>query len=114
MLKKKDIIQPVYNAGKIQFIQVVPKKDKFGTVIRGEYDELILSSHWFRHLGITASDNYFAHADDVDISRKLAIRGNIELSTKYIAKISGRSYEIYRIFYAYKNNETEISLKEVD
>lgn len=114
MLKKKDVIQPVYNAGKIQFIQVVPKKDKFGTVIRGEYTEAEVSSHWFRHLGITASDTYYAHADDVDISRKLAIRGQKPINTKFIAKIGDKSYEIYRIFYAYKNNETEISLKEVD
>ncbi|MGF3073224.1 hypothetical protein ACQV2T_06730 [Facklamia sp. P13069] len=114
MLKKKDIIQPVYNAGKITFYSVSPKKDKFGTIIRGEYQEEKVSSHWFRHLGITASDTYYAHADDVDISRKLAVRGKTNISTKYIAKIGDKIYEVYRYFYAYKNNETEISLKEVD
>ncbi|MHB0809393.1 MAG: phage head closure protein [Facklamia hominis] len=114
MLKKKELIREVYNDGRMIVCEVTPKKDPFGTVIRGEYTEVELAKYWFRELGTTASDIYWSHADDTEITRKIAIRGKKAIDNKWVIKIKKGIYEVYRIYYNPKKQETELSLKEVE
>lgn len=83
------------------------------TPIRGKYTTVLAEKHWFRQLGVTAEDIYYARSLESDIHMKVAIRGNRTIDTKWIAKIGKKTYEIYRMFYSYGNDETEISLTEV-
>lgn len=113
MRKRPEVIQEVYNAGKITLQETRPKVDEYGTPIRGQESLYDLNSYWFRELGLTASDIYHAHADDTDLTRKVAVRGNILIDVKWKAKISNRQYEIYRAYYNPKKHETELNLVEV-
>ena len=111
--RPQETVSEVYNAGVAEFFSKVPKKDKYNTVIRGQFDYKTIYKAWFRKLGITSQDTYNAHADDKSLSRKIAIRGDIDIDVKWFVKIDNKSYEIYSFYYAYKRNETEINLVEV-
>lgn len=113
MLKKPDIIQQVYNDGRAVFVELIQKVDDYGTPIRGEGEEEIHHEQWFRYLGITAQDVYYAHADDKNLSSKIALKGNVKINTKWRAGVNGKRHEIYRTYYNPKRNETELSLVEV-
>lgn len=106
-------IYQVYNAGVVEFYTKTIMKDRFNTPIRGQYSKDLVLRDWFRKLGITSEDTYHASADDKKLTRKIAIRGDIDVDVKWFASIDGKEYEIYRYYYAYKKNETEISLVEV-
>lgn len=107
-------LHPVYTTGIVVFGTKVQKKDKYGTPIRGQYETSEAYRDWYRKLGITAQDTYYANADDASITRKIAIRGDVDIDVKWVAELGGKSYTVYRVFYSYKNNETEISLAEVN
>lgn len=112
MRKRPEVIQQVYNDGLVQFIELKRVVDDYGTPIHASEPE-VKAEMWYRDLSLTASDTYFAHADDTDLNSKIAVRGKVKVSVKWIAGISGTEYEIYRTYYNPKNNETEISLMEV-
>ena len=113
MLKKPNVIHPVYNAGRVGLYSVTQQKDKYGTPIRGKYDYKQVMRPWFRKLGITADDIYYANADSARLDRKVAIARDVDIDTTWIARIENKEYEIYRRFYSWKNDETELSLIEV-
>lgn len=113
MLKKPDIIQQVYNDGRAVFTQFTQAVDDYGTPIRGEGVEEIVREQWFRYLGITAQDVYYAHADDKNLSSKIALKGNVHIDTKWRVGVNGKTHEVYRTYYNPKRNETELSLIEV-
>lgn len=109
--EKRGPVAQVYNAGVIEFYSKQDLEDDYGTVI-GSVDTLTYED-WYRKLGITSEDVYYAHSDNKELTRKVAIRGDVEIDTKWSARIEEKQFEVYRTFYAYKNNELEISLVEV-
>ena len=102
----------VYNAGIAEFGSMEKEYDKFGTPIGTQTFQSKMKA-WYRHLGVTASDVYYASADDKEVNRKLAIKGHVEVDTKWHVKIQEKTYAVYRVFYAFREDETEISLVEV-
>lgn len=112
MLKKPEIIQQVYNDGLVELIKRTQKTDDYGTPIGGVEEEVIYKV-WFRDLSLTATDTFYAHADDTDLTSKIAVRGKMKISTKWLAVIDDTEHEIYRTYYNPKNKEMEISLTEV-
>lgn len=114
MRKRPNNIHQVYNAGLISLLEARPKLNEYGSPIRGEEELITIANYWFRELGLTASDVYHAHADDTDLTRKLAVRGNILVDVKWKAQASDKTYEIYRAYYNPKLHETELNLVEVD
>ena len=113
MRKRPNNIHQVYNAGKVTLYETQPRLNEYGSPIRGEEELVPKVSYWFRELGLTASDVYHAHADDTDLTRKLAVRGNILVDVKWKAQATNKLYEIYRAYYNPKQNETELNLVEV-
>ena len=110
MLRSK---HSIYNHGIVEFVEIVTRTDEFGTPLRGKFTEKIIYRDWYRKLGITAEDTYFANADDKVLSRKVALRGDVNVDVKWRAKIDGKYFSVYRVFYSYKRNETEVSFVEV-
>ena len=114
MRKRPEVIQPVYNDGFAKFYDIIEKTDEWGTPIRGEFEKGNLQLEiWFRYLGITAQDVYYAKADDENLTSKIAVRGNIRINTKWQLEINDVNYQIYRTYFNPKNNESELSLVEV-
>ena len=113
MLKKPQIIAPVYNDGVIYFYEKDRTKDEYGTPIRREHEKSLVFKEWFRYIGITAEDTYYSNAEDKRLSLKVAVRSNVQINVKWTVEINGVSYEIYRQYYNSRKNETEISLVEV-
>lgn len=113
MLKKPDIIQQVYNDGRAVFTRITQAVDDYGTPIRGEGEEEIVREQWFRYLGVTAQDVMYAHADDKNLSSKIALKGYIVIDTKWRVGVGGNVHEVYRVYFNPKRNETELSLIEV-
>lgn len=103
-------IYQVYNDGIIELNSKTNQKDKYNTVTRGEYELSIEHREWFRDLGITAEDVYYASAEDKSISMKVAVRGKIRVNPQWVAVIDNRRYSIHRFYFNPKRNETEISL----
>lgn len=112
MRKRPEVIQPVYNDGLVTLIEFTQAVDEYGTPIGGLKPKII-NQHWYRDISLTASDTYYAHADDTELSSKIAIRGKVKINIKWVAEIDNVEHEIYRTYYNPKKNETEISLKEV-
>ncbi|MGX7091184.1 phage head closure protein [Hutsoniella sourekii] len=113
-MAKKEFINQVYNAGIARFLaKAEPKRDKYGTPLRGQTIYVEAMKAWYRKLGITAQDVYYSHADDTQLNRKIAIFGDVDIDTKWRVELGDKHYEVYRCFYSYKHNETEISLREV-
>lgn len=106
-------LHSVYTSGVVTFGEKVQKKDKYNAPIRGKFEIKPCRKEWFRQLGITAQDTYYASADQTQLSRKIAIRGDVVINPEWVAEIEGKKYTVYRVFYAYRHNETEISLSEV-
>ena len=102
-----------YNDGVIFFYDKTPVLDEYGTPIRDRYETVETYSDWFRRLGVTVQDVYYSNADDMKVTDKVAIKGNIHINTKWSAMIDDRKYEVYRSYYNGKEGETEISLAEV-
>lgn len=113
MIKKSDLIQPVYNDGVATFKTIEHEVDEFNSPIRNGGKEVEQGKLWFRYLGVTASDTYYAHADDADITIKIAVRGNRNVNSKWVVYIRDVKHEVYRVYFNPKKNETEISLMEV-
>lgn len=107
-------IYQVYNDGIIELNEKTNKKDKYNTVIRGQFDLSVTHREWFRNLGITAEDVYYASADDKTISMKVAVRGKIRVNPQWVAVIDEVKYSIYRFYFNPKRNETEISLVVIE
>ena len=106
-------IAPVYNAGVVILSEKKQSYTKLNTPIRGKYELTEVSKYWFRKLGITSQDMYHAQAMGKELNMKVAIRGDVEINPHHIAMIGRKRYEIYRVYYNWKNDETEISLTEV-
>lgn len=111
---KFEVVRIVYNDGIIEFKEKTPKKDYYGTPIPGEYDFESQMKSWWRTLGITSQDVVDSRSIDTEITKKIGIPGNQEIKTQWRAFIGEKEYEIFRSFYNYKNDETEVSLVEVD
>ena len=111
MLKKPDIIQQVYNDGVIKFYSKVDSEDEYGTPIPGVKTEALKA--WYRRMSARSQDIFEARSLGKDIDFKVAIRGNVEIDTKWSAETGNKTYEIYMKDYNPKNQETIISLKEV-
>lgn len=110
MLARKHL---TYNHGIVEFVEIITQTDEFGTPLRGKFAEQLIYRDWYRKLGVTAEDTYFANADDKVLSRKVALRGDVSVDVKWHAKIDGKYFSVYRVFYSYKRNETEVSFVEV-
>lgn len=103
----------VYNSGVINLGKMEKQYDDYGTPLESiEFNKK--KETWYRNLGVTANDVFYARADDKEISRKVAVRGFAEVDVKWHAQINKSTYAIYRVYYNHKEDETEISLAEVD
>ena len=111
MLKKPDVIQQVYNDGVVKFYSKVDSEDEYGTPIPGVKTEVLKA--WYRRMSARSQDIFEARSLGKDIDFKIAIRGNVEIDTKWSAETGDKTYEIYMKDYNPKNLETIISLKEV-
>lgn len=102
-----------YNDGVIIFFSKEHKEDEYNTALRGQYTEQEVYADWFRRIGVTVQDTYYSNADNVKVTEKVAIKGNVTIDSEWSAKIDDRNFEVYRVFYNVNNVETEISLSEV-
>lgn len=119
-LREKDYLRrpdkyfhKVYNAGKADIGSMEKVYDEFGTPI-GSSEFVSQMKMWYRHLGITASDVFYAKSDNTDLQKKIALRGYLDISTKWHVKMNDRLYTIYRVYYNPKDDETELNLVGVD
>ena len=69
-------IAQVYNAGVIYFYRKQQQYGSMNTPIRGKYTIILTEKHWFRQLGVTAEDIYYARSLESDVNMKVAIRDN--------------------------------------
>lgn len=113
-LKKNELVAQVYNDGVVELKSKVPQVDEYGTPIPGKYVFETQLKSWWRTLGITSQEVIDAKAIDRELTRKIGVLGNQNIHSQWRAFIGERQYEIFRSFYNYKNDETEISLVEVD
>ena len=87
-------------------------KDEYGTPIgREEFNSK--SRRWYRRLGITAEDLFYARSDGKEVQKKIAFEGFVESSPEWHIKIGEVIYAIDRIYYNPKDNESEFTLYEV-
>lgn len=108
-----DKINQIYTDGIVWFCSKTLKKDRFGTPLNGQYDTKVERKEWFRYLGVTSQDILDARSLDTDVHLKIAVRGHLTIDTQWLVKFGQKTYEIYRCYYAYKRDEMEISLVEV-
>lgn len=102
----------VYNAGKADIGVKERLKDEFGTPIgRSEFQSKLVM--WYRNLGITADDSYYARAEGTEVERKIAIKGYRDINTQWHVKLTNKTYAIHRVYYNPKDDETELTLFEV-
>lgn len=103
----------VYNAGIADIGSKEEVYDDFGTPI-GKKEFKSVRKAWYRHLGVTASDIFYARADDTEVKKKIAIKGYVDIDTRHHVHFTGKEeYAIYRVYYNYRNDETELNLVEV-
>lgn len=102
-----------YNDGVVEFFKKEQLFDEYNTPIRGSYSETMVYEDWFRRLGVTVTDVYYSSSDGSKVTEKIAIKGNVSIGTDWSARIENKHYEVYRCYYDYDENETEISLAEV-
>lgn len=113
-LKKNELVEIVYNDGIVELKSKVPMKDDYGTPLPGKYTYQTKTKSWFRTLGITSQEVIDAKTVDQELTKKIGIPGNQEIDTSWRAFIGEKQFELFRCFYNYKNDETEISLVEVE
>jgi len=113
-LKENELVEIVYNDGIVEFKSKVPKKDEYGTPLPGKYTFETKLKYWWRTLGVTSQEIIDAKTIDQELTKKIGVCGNQEIDSEWRAFIDTRQFEIFRSFYNYKNDETEISLVEVD
>lgn len=113
-LKPNQLVGVVYNDGVVELNSKVPQLDEYSTPIPGKYDFTFKHKSWFRMLGITSQEDMDAKAFEKKLVKKIGIPGNKDIDSKLRAFIGTREFEIYRSFYNYKNDETELSLVEVE
>lgn len=113
-LKKNELVEIVYNDGIIELKSKEPLKDDYGTPIPGKYIYESQLKSWWRTLGITSQEVIDAKTINRELTKKIGIPGNQDVNSKWRAFIGKEEFEIFRSFYNYKNDETEISLVEVD
>lgn len=114
-VNKMTPISHVYNDGKLSIVLVSQTGyyDEYNTWIPSSVsEETEQKTYWFRDLGITAQDLYYAQSLGTLITRKVAIKGKRRIKADGVVKINDSVFSIHRVFYSYKNNETEITLKE--
>ena len=124
-LREKDYLRrpdkyfhKIYNAGKADIGSMEKVHDEFGTPI-GSSEFVSQMKMWYRNLGVTASDVFYAQSDGTDIEKKIALRGYLDISTKWHVKMKNpkgveKTYAIYRVYYNPKDDETELNLVGVD
>lgn len=124
-LREKDYLRrpdkyfhKVYNAGIADIGNMETVRDEFGTPVGKDkfISQLIM---WYRHLGITASDVFYAQSDGTELEKKIALKGYLDISTKWYVKMKSpkgveKTYAIYRVYYNPKDDETELNLVGVD
>lgn len=110
-LGKNELVEQVYNDGLIKFYSKEDSEDEYGTPIPGVKTEVLKA--WYRRMSARSQDIFEARSLGKDIDFKVAIRGNVEIDTKWSAETGNKEYEIYMKDYNPKNSETIISLKEV-
>ncbi|WP_062532340.1 hypothetical protein [Jeotgalibaca dankookensis] len=113
-LKTNELVQQVYNDGIVELKEKVPSLDEYGTPIPGRYTYELQLKSWWRTLGITSQEDLNAKAIEKTLTKKIGLPGNQEVSSRWRAFIGTREFEIFRSYYNYKKDETEISLVEVD
>lgn len=103
----------VYNAGIADIGSKEEIYDDFGTPV-GKQEFTSVMKVWYRHLGVTASDIFYARADNTEVKKKIAIKGYVDIKTSWHVKFTNKeNYAIYRVYYNYRNDETELNLIEV-
>ena len=103
----------VYNAGQADFGKKEQIKDEFGTPIgRDEFESKVRL--WYRRLGITAEDLFYARSEGKEVQKKVAVKGYIDATPDMEVKIKDQLYAIDRIYYDPKDDETEFTLYEVN
>lgn len=113
-LKTNELVGTVYNDGVVSLKEKIPAKDEYNTPIPGKYTYKDKTSSWYRNLGVTSQEDLDAKTFDKRITKKIGIPGNQETDSQWRAVIGERHFEIYRSYFNYKNDETELSLVEVD
>lgn len=102
----------VYNAGKAYFGEVITERNEYGEPTGNRVFEEHLV-RWYRKLGVTAEDMYYAKADAKEMKGKIAIKGDVEVDTKWHLKMGDRTYAVYRVYFDARKEETEINYVEV-
>lgn len=112
-LKNNELVSTVYNDGIVELKSKKPKVDRYGTPIPNQYEFESQFKSWWRTLGITSQEVIDAKSINRELTKKIGISGNQNIDSRWRAFINGRQFEVFRSYYNYKNDETEISLVEV-
>lgn len=112
-LKKNELVKQVYNNGIVSFKSKVPLVDEYKTPIPGKYKYELKMKSWWRTLGITSQEDLNAKTIEKTLTKKIGVPGNQEVDSLWRAYIGNHEFEIFRSYYNYKKDETEISLVEV-
>lgn len=110
---KQQKVNQTYNDGIVSIFEVSIAKDKFNTPIKHKKTETLVKRFWYRVLGITAEEQYYAYQVNEDIALRIAFPLCKNANVKHIVHLKDKKYAITRVFQNTKKNETELSLKEV-
>lgn len=113
ILKPYELVSQVYNDGVVELKSKVQKVDEYNTPIPGKYDFEVKLSSWWRTLGITSQEIMDAKAIERKLTKKIGVPGNQDIDTMWRGFIGTKEYEIFRSYYNYKRDETEVSFLEV-
>ncbi|HCX2294923.1 TPA: phage head closure protein [Staphylococcus aureus] len=100
-----------YNDGILELLVQQTLYDRYHTKIGSDY--LTFKRFWFRKLGITSEEQYFAMQVDTVVIMRVAISKTTDINSHMKVKINGKVYGISRVYHNYNKNETELSLFEV-
>ncbi|TLG83864.1 phage head closure protein [Staphylococcus aureus] len=100
-----------YNDGILELLVQQTLYDRYHTKIGSDYSTF--KRFWFRKLGITSEEQYFAMQVDTVVIMRVAISKTIDINSHMKVKINGKVYGISRVYHNYNKNETELSLFEV-
>lgn len=111
VIKKKQ--HYTYNDGIATIMEIKTPVDKFNTPLKNKTEKVVVKRAWFRILGITAEEQYTSKQVDEEVVYRIAIPYSLRITSRNQVKISKSTYGIARVYHNAKNNETEISLKEL-
>ena len=88
-----------YNDGILELLVQQTLYDRYHTKIGSDYSTF--KRFWFRKLGITSEEQYFAMQVDTVVIMRVAISKTTDINSHMKVKINGKVYGISRVYHNY-------------